>query len=345
MLELLKKLLEIPAISGYEDPVREFIKKEIPSALPTTTDNMGNLVATMGVGKKSMMFSAHMDELGFVVTEIMDSGFLRIRPVGGTDPRTLFGRALWIVTEKGKIPGVISVIPVHLMQDRAKETAFTPPITDFFVDVGASSKKEAEKLGINLLDFGTLQKHFNVLNKKFISCRGLDNRMGCVVLLEAMKRLARTKLKWNVHFAFSVQEEIGVRGAELLSRKYELDVAFAIDSASASDFPSARSDLSTAKLGRGPGLRVIDRVAMMPRKFTKELQALAKKVRIPCQIVATGGSTDARTFQVQGARTMPIAVPLRYTHTAVEMIHMGDLEDTVKFVVEIVKHYAGRHVD
>jgi len=227
MLELIRELIDIPGVQGFEDEIRAAIESKLPAGAPRVTDNMGNLVATLGSGEKQMMFSAHMDELGFIVTEILDSGFLCVRPLGTSDKRTVFGRSVWLVTEKGKLPGVFCVKPPHLMppQSLAKEMAETPEINDFIIDIGASSKREAEKMGVSILTPAVIQKQFNILNKKFISCRALDDRAGCAILIEAMKRLENVKLKWKVHFAFSVQEEGtiqgGMRGAELLANSYK----------------------------------------------------------------------------------------------------------------------------
>jgi putative aminopeptidase FrvX len=312
MFDLLEELIMTPGVSGYEDRIRALISERLPSGVQKTVDNMGNLVATIGEGEKALIFVAHMDELGFVVTEVQDSGFLKIKPLGGTDPRTLFGRVLRIITETGEIKGVVGVKPPHIMADRDKEMAEIPQITDFVVDIGASGREEAEKLGVKILDFGVMEKTFNIINEKFLCARALDDRLGCYILLKALYQLMDEKLSWKVHFAFSVQEEVGIRGSRLLARKFPVDMAFAVDSASSGDIPQARKDLGPAALGKGPALRVMDRVAIIPPAFTKEILAIAEGAKIPCQVIFTGGGTDVLPFQPEGPHVMPIGIrPLR----------------------------------
>jgi putative aminopeptidase FrvX len=341
MRELLEELLRAPGAPGYEERVRALVAARLPPGIATATDAMGNLVATAGAGDRAMMFVAHMDEIGFVVSEVREDGFLRIRPLGGIDPRTVLGRALRIVTAKGEILGVVGVRPPHLMADRAKEMAEVPAVADLHVDVGARSRDEARGLGVEVLDFAVLDKTLRVLNGKYLCCRALDDRLGCAILLEALRRLDGERLRWRVHFAFSVQEEVGLRGAELLARRYPVDMAFAVDSTSSGDFPAVRPDQGPAVLGRGACLRVLDNAAIVPPAVTKELRALAEAEGIPLQVVFSGGGTDAGAFQAEGPRVMPIGFPLRYTHSAVELAHEDDVESTVRFVCAIVRRYAG----
>jgi putative aminopeptidase FrvX len=337
---LLKELLDVPGISGYEHQVKEFIERRLPAGVETSSDSMGNLVATVGQGDKAMLFVAHMDELGFVVSEVREDGFLKIKPLSGQDPRTVFGRSIRIVTETGEIFGSVAVVPPHLMTDRAKEMSTVPPIADLLIDIGAQSKQEAEALGVKVLDFGVIEKTFHILNGKFLCARALDDRLGCFVILEALERLRTEKLNWKVHFGFSVQEEVGLRGAELLGNRLALDMAFAVDCASSADFPEVRIDLAPARMGKGPAFRVLDHRAIVPPAFTKELVGIAEQAGLPHQVILTGGGTDIGALQSKGARVMPIAFPIRYTHSAVEMVHIDDVEHTIDLICAIVKHYA-----
>jgi putative aminopeptidase FrvX len=192
-----------------------------------------------------------------------------------------------------------------------------------------------------VLDFAVLDRTLRVLNGSYLCCRALDDRLGCAILLESLRRLEGQRLSGKVHFAFSVQEEVGLRGAELLARRHPLDLAFAVDSVSSADFPGARPDQSPAVLGRGTCLRVLDNAAIVPPAFTRELRALAEAEGIPLQVVFSGGGTDAASFQAEGPRVMAIGFPLRYTHSAVELAHEDDVEHTVRFVCAIVRRYAG----
>jgi len=341
MDKLLEELIRVPGVPGYEDRVRALIQERLPAGVPTATDAMGNLVATLGSGERALMFVAHMDEIGFVVSEVRDDGHLKLTPLGGIDPRTAFGRALRIVTSKGEILGVVGVKPPHLMEERAKETKEVPPVTDFLVDIGASSADEAADLGVKVLDFAVLDKSVRMLNGKFVCARALDDRLGCYVVLRALERLRKDSFEWKVHFAFSVQEEVGLRGATLLARQHALDLAFAVDSTSAADFPGVPTDRSNAKLGEGTCLRVLDQATVIPPAFRDELTELAAAEGIPLQLVFGGGGTDARPFQLEGPRVMSLAFPVRYTHSAVELAHVDDVEQTIRYVCAIARHYAG----
>ncbi|MHC4932436.1 MAG: M42 family peptidase, partial [Planctomycetota bacterium] len=208
MYELLEELVGVPGIPGSEDRVREFIAGRLPSGLRTATDTMGNLVATLGSGDPSLLFVAHMDEIGFVVSEVREDGFLKLKPLGGTDPRTVFGRLLRIVTGEGELPGVVGVLPPHLMRNRSKEMGEVPAVTDLVVDIGASSRAEAEGMGVRVLDFAVLEKSFAVLNDSLLCARGLDDRLGCFILIRALERLKATPLEGSVPFEFSVKEDV-----------------------------------------------------------------------------------------------------------------------------------------
>jgi putative aminopeptidase FrvX len=299
-------------------------------------DNLGNLIVPVSEGKKSIVLMAHMDELGMVVVKIEGDGSLRIRKVGGTDDRTLIGRMVEIKTSKGIVPGVIGMKPLHLMTDRA-ETKKTVPAEDLRVDLGTRSKKETEKLGIKLMDPMVLKKDFVVLNKKYISARGLDDRAGCAILMDVHERLKKVKLKTGVTLVFSTQEEVGLRGAIAIANTLKPDYIFAVDSLSTTDGPGLPKTSEPVLLGKGPALRLIDNRAMASPMLKEYLIKLAKKKKIPLQIGVTGGSTDGAAVQECGAAMMPVCMPLRYTHSPVEIVHLDDLKNISKLLVETVK--------
>jgi putative aminopeptidase FrvX len=336
MLETLKELIYVPGISGYEDGMREFIKDRLGSGVRTEVDNLGNLIVPLSKGPRSIVLMAHMDEIGMVVTKLEDDGSLRFRKVGGIDDRTLAGRMVEIKTAKGIVPGVIGMKPIHLMADRS-ETQKTIPAEDLFIDIGARDKKEAKTLGVKMLDPVVLKKDFMVMNKKYVSARGLDDRCGCAVLLDVFERLKKEKFKQGVTIVFSVQEEVGLRGARAIANTLHPDYIFAIDSMSSTDGLGIPKITEPVILGHGPALRVIDNLAMASPVLREYLLALAKKKRIPIQIGVTGGTTDGAAVQECGSAMMPLAFPLRYTHTPVEVIHLDDLENLSRLVVEAVK--------
>jgi putative aminopeptidase FrvX len=336
---LLKELLTVPGAPGYESAVRALVGAHLPHGVAGHVDAMGNLVATIGAGEPRTMFVAHMDEIGFVVSDVREDGFLRLKPLGGIDPRTLVGRLLRIVTGKGQLLGAVSVRPPHLMRDPAAEMKEVPPVAEIHVDIGAKSRAEAHDMGVALLDFAVYEKDPKDLNGKLVCGRGLDDRAGCWILLKALAELARNPPKGTLHFAFSVQEEVGLRGAALLARRHQLDWAFAVDSCSTGDFPGLTPDQSPAKLGEGACLRVLDNATIIPPELWKEIASVAKSRGIRLQVVFSGGGTDAKPFQAEGPRVVSLAFPLRYTHSPVELVHPGDLAETVKLVVELARHF------
>ena len=145
MDELLKELIVAPGAPGYEAGVRALVEARLPEGIATTTDAMGNLVATLGEGGPGVLFVAHMDEIGFVVSDVRDDGFLRLKPLGGVDPRTIFGRLVRIVTQEGELLGAVAVKPPHLMKEAVAEMKEVPPVTELYVDIGAASRAEAAK--------------------------------------------------------------------------------------------------------------------------------------------------------------------------------------------------------
>jgi putative aminopeptidase FrvX len=341
MDRLLEELVAVPGAPGYEERVRALIEARLPAGVAREADAMGNLVVTLGKGGPGAMFVAHMDEIGFVVSDVREDGFLKLKPLGGVDPRTVFGRLLRIVTGKGDLVGAVAVRPPHLMRDAAAEMKEVVPVTDLFVDIGAGSRAEAEAMGARLLDFAVYEKDVRTLNGRLVCSRALDDRAGCWVLLKALAELAKAPPRGRVHFAFSVQEEVGLRGAALLARKHSLDWVFAVDSVSAGDHPGLSPEQGPARLGRGACLRVLDNATIVPRAVWQEVAAVAEAEGIRLQVVFSGGGTDAKPFQAEGPRVVSIAFPLRYTHSAVEMAHRDDLEDTVRLVVALARRHAG----
>jgi putative aminopeptidase FrvX len=340
MIELIKELVRIHGISGYETPVRKAIEGKIPQRIEKKVDGMGNLIAAVGSGPDEILFVAHMDELGLVVADIREDGFLKIKSLGGIDPRVMPGRVLRVLTKKGEVKGVVGLKPPHLMADDRKEMKEVIPFEELYLDVGADSAKEATDLGIEVLDPITFDKTFEILNNKYVSARGLDNRAGCAVLLKALEKAQTLKLKKKVYFAFSVQEERGLRGAQLVGATFQTQYAFAIDTASSGLVPDSNRSLGPAVLGKGPALRAIDNRYIADPAFVKEIKSLAEDKRIPIQVIFTGGSTDAAAIDVQGPKSLPITFPVRYTHSTVEMVSLKDLEYTLDLIMAIIEKYA-----
>ena len=342
-LQLIKELVFTPGVSGWEDPVRAKIRDMVSKHGPTRVDSLGNLSLTIGQGDKHALFVAHMDEIGLVVRHIEDDGYLRIRAIGGLDERVLVGRVVDIYPEGASqpVPGVIGLKPPHLMKDREREMSQVVKIDDILVDVGTRSRRETEDLGIAKLAPMVLRKHFCQLANDMIATRGLDDRLGCAALVEALSLIRPADLKCRLTFAWSVQEELGLRGAYALGNQLRPDFAIAIDSCTTGDSPQVEFHLSAVRPGDGPVLRMYDRVAFASRVMMKQISAAAAEENIPLQVAITGGATDGGALQTLGAAMMALAVPVRYVHSPTEVMSLRDYDHLVNLVALIASRIGG----
>jgi putative aminopeptidase FrvX len=338
-LDLLKELIFTPGVSGWEDPVRDKIRSKISKYGPTAVDALGNLTLTVGEGDKHAIFVAHMDEIGLIVRHIEDDGYIRVRTVGGLDERVLPGRVVDFYPEgKGEpVPGVIGLKPPHLMKDREKETSQVIRVEDILVDVGTRSRQETEALGIAKLTPVILRKHFCELANDLVASRGFDDRLGCAALIEVLELVDTRALDLKVTFAWSVQEELGLRGAYALANTLRPDYAIAVDSCTTGDSPQVEFHLSAVRPNEGPVLRMFDRLAFASRILMKHISAAAATEGIPLQTVVTGGATDGGALQTVGAAMMALAVPVRYVHSPTEVMSLRDYDHLVKLLAVMVK--------
>ncbi|WP_081482828.1 M42 family metallopeptidase [Pyrococcus sp. ST04] len=326
MKDLLRKLTQTPGISGYEEKIRNVVIEEIKDFVDYKIDAIGNLIVELGEGKEEILFMAHMDEIGMIITGITKDGKLRFRKVGGIDDRLLYGRHVDVITEEEKVDGVIGAIPPHL---NIKGESSVVPWHSLVIDVGADSREEVEELGIKVLDYAVFKKHFAVLNGKYVSTRSLDDRFGVAALIEAIKALVDHDLDRKVVFAFTVQEEIGLKGAKFLANTYTPKYAFAIDS-----FACCNELTGDVKLGEGPVIRAVDNSAIYSRDLAKRVLGVAERNNIPIQVGVTGGGTDASAFQHK-SKVLALSVPIKYLHSEVEMLHLRDLEKLVRLIEAI----------
>ena len=334
-LEILRDLVFTPGVSGWEDPVREKVKQMVSAYGATEVDPLGNLTLTLGTGSKHVIFVAHMDEIGLVVSHIEESGYVRFRKVGGIDDRVLVGRAVDIYPDGGPepVPGVIGLKPPHLMKNRDKEMSQVVKFEDMLIDLGTRSRAETEALGITKLSPVILRKHFSVLANDTIATRGLDDRLGCAALIEMLERLDTENLDHRVTFAWSVQEELGLRGAYALGNRLRPDYAVAIDSCTTGDSPQVDFHLSAVRVGDGPVLRMFDRMAFASRTLMKRISETAADQSIPLQVAVTGGTTDGAALQTFGTAMIPLSVPIRYVHSPTEMMSLRDFDNLVRLLV------------
>ncbi len=341
-IELIRDLVNTPGVTGNEGPVRRRIRELLPEGPRVAEDELGNLLATMGEGPQVVVI-AHMDELGVAISNINDGGGLHIHPVGGIDPRTVMGQMWDIHTADGVVTGVTALKPPHLMEDRA-EMKKIPPWSQMRMDIGARSREEVEAMGVRILDAATLRKHFGVMNGRYIAARAIDDRFGCAALLEVLRKMAPAGGVDGLEltFAWSVQEEIGVRGAYAIAHKLRPKYVIALDTCSTTDGPGMGDRFAPFMLGEGPGLRLLDSRAWATPYMRDLVEDVAREHSIPVQKAITGGYTDGAAIQESGCLMIPLGLPVRYTHTAVEVIHMGDYAHLVQLLPLVLEEIGRR---
>ncbi|MFQ6088489.1 MAG: M42 family metallopeptidase [Candidatus Methanofastidiosia archaeon] len=331
LIEELRELSGIPGVSGYEEDIRNWIFERIIKFGEPRIDNIGNLILEIGEGKHLVMV-AHMDEIGFVATKIEDDGSLRFRKMGGIDDTLLLGRHVNVYTKKGIVEGVIGTVPPHLKVSKGVKVT---PWHETKIDVGTFSKRESEDLGIKVLSPITFKKEFSILNENILAGRGIDDRFGCLALMKVLERVSKD-LKVKISFAFSVQEEIGLRGAKVLASTLKPDFVIAVDS-----FACCSNLTGDVRLGNGPVLRILDNSAFANPRFSEFLKGVSEKRKIPLQIGVTGGGTDASVFQEYGGIMTPVTIPIKYLHSPVECCHIEDFENLINLLLGIVEDLEG----
>lgn len=323
-LNLLKTICETPGAPGFEDRIREVVLKEIESlADEIHVDNMGNVTALRkGRSNKKVMIAAHMDEIGFIVTHIDDNGFIRFHTLGGFDPKTLTAQRV-LIHGKEDVIGAMGCKPLHIMS--AEERNKVLKTTDYFIDTGMS-KEEVEKL-IEVGNPITRQRELVEMGNS-ISCKSIDNRISVYILIEALKRLKDPA--HDVYAVFTVQEEIGIRGANVSALRIGPDFGIGLDTTIAFDTPGSSSHERITSLGKGAGIKIMDSMTVCdPRmvQFMKD-QAEANKINWQPEIL-TGGGTDTAGIQrmtAGGSIAGAISIPTRHIHTVVEMADKNDIE-------------------
>lgn len=336
-MELLEKLCTAIGVSGEEDAVRAIILEEIkPLADSVEVTPLGNIIA-FKKGRKpavqKLMLCAHMDEVGFVITNIIEDGFLKFSTIGGVRPEVLSGRS---VVVNGTIPGVICAKPVHLMDGEEREKAV--PVDALAIDIGASTREEAETL-VQIGDNACFEPFFEA-SRGTVKAKALDDRTGCFVLIELM----RNEPEYDTYFVFSVQEEIGLRGAGTAAYIVEPDAAIVLEGTTAGDVAGVAPLDTVCKMGGGTAVSFIDRRTIFTRSFFKRTLELGRENNVPCQPkTASAGGNDAGSIHVtkNGVKTVTLAVPCRYIHGPVAMASEADIESTVKLTALLMAEIAG----
>lgn len=326
--EFLWSLLHTPSASGYEQPIQQLVRDYLAGCADTVaTDSHGNVIGgKRGPGGQRMMLAGHCDQIGLIVQHIDADGFISVQPIGGWDPIQLIGARVTIWTAAGPVPGVMSRKPIHLLtEDERKQV---PKMKDLWIDIGATDKADCES-AVRVGDSITLEFKAQELRNGRACSVAMDDKIGLWVVLEAFRRAVQAgPLPCGLFVASTVQEEIGLRGAQTSAHAIDPTVAIAVDVTHATDCPTIdKKSEGDIALGRGP---VVYRGPNMNPHVVNRLLAAATAGGIPVQLGASGRATptDANALQTTraGVATGLVSIPNRYMHSAVEMVSLADAD-------------------
>lgn len=328
-IELLSQVCKIPGAPGFEQPIRAFIIEHIKSYVDDVyTDNMGNVIALKkGKTEKKVMVAAHMDEISFITTYIDDDGFIRFQPLGGFDPKTLTAQRV-IIHGKEDIIGVMASKPIHIM--KPEERSKMPEVTDFFIDTGLSADKVKELIKPG--DPITRERELIQMGE-CVNSKSLDNRVSVFALLETLKELKNIEVPYAIYGVFTVQEEVGVRGATVASSGINPDFGIALDTTIAYDLPGANPQEVITRLGNGTAIKILDGMTIADYRMVNFLKSVAKESNISYQMeILPKGGTDTASLQRSGkggSIAGAISIPTRHLHQVIEMAHTKDIRNSI----------------
>jgi len=344
-VETLEKLSNACGVTGREEEVREQMSKFLkPYVDEVKEDNLGNVIG-IKEGKKNapkVMLAAHMDEIGLLVKTISKEGFLQFMKLGGIDDRVLLAQKVMVYTEKGPLHGIIGSKPPHIQKEDERKRVI--PYDELFVDVGAASSEEAQKMGVRIGDPIEFDIRFVKISKNIVIGKAFDDRAGCAIMIETLKRLEKTDC--TVYAVGTVQEEVGCRGATTSAFGLCPDIGIALDVTVAGDTPGVKEIDAPIKLGKGPSLTIADSLLITHPKVLRLLVDTAEENKIPYQLEAgLPGGTDAGRISLtrEGVPSGTISLPARYIHSPTSLISLADAENVVKLAIatiqKIPKHF------
>ncbi len=325
--DFLKRILETPSPSGYEQPIQQVVRQYVSDfADEVRTDLHGNVIAAKNPKSNlRVMLAGHCDQIGLLVQYIDDQGYLWIQPIGGWDPQMLVGQHMTVWTQTGPLPGVISRKPIHLLSDEERKQVVK--LKDLWVDIGVKDKAEAAQL-VRIGDPVTFHLAYREMRNGFAFSPGMDNKVGLWVAVEALRRADRSRLQCGFYAVSTVQEEVGLRGAKTSAYSIDPQVGIAIDVTHATDCPTIdKKQEGEVNLGKGP---VIYRGPNMSPPLVEHLIETAAREEIAYQLgaVSRPTGTDANSIQINraGVATALLSIPNRYMHSPVEMVALDDLD-------------------
>ena len=339
--ELLQELTETSGVPGYEDRIREIIRRELdPEVDELRSDGMGNVVGTVhGDGETEVVVAAHMDEIGFMVRHVTDEGFVQVDALGGWDPRVLKAQRVTIHTDDGDLTGLIGSVPPHTMDEEEREA--TPEVEDVHIDLGLDAEEAQERVSPG--DLVTLEQTTEQVGEH-ISGKALDDRVCLFTMLEAARRIEDPAV--TIHFAATAQEEVGIRGAQALGVDLDPDLAIALDVTVANDVPGFEPGDQVTRLGEGTAIKLKDSSVITNPKVHRRMRDVAESADIEYQMeVLPAGGTDTAGLQRAGgaAPVGALSIPTRYLHTVTESAHAEDVTATIDLLTAFLDSEDGSH--
>lgn len=334
--DLLKTICTTPGAPGFEQKVRELVLNEIKElADEVEIDNMGNVYAIKrGKSDKRVMVGAHMDEIGFIVTHIDDNGFIRFHTLGGFDPKTLTAQRI-IVHGKKDIVGVMASKPIHVMT--AEERNKTAKIKDYFIDTGLTGEEVKELVSIG--DPITREREFIEMGN-CVNGKSLDNRLAVFILIETLRKLKGKEIPHDLYGVFTVQEEVGIRGANVSAMRINPDFGFGLDTTIAFDLPGAAEHEKITKLGEGTAIKIMDASTICDYRMVAYMKKTADKHGIKWQPeILTAGGTDTAGIQRMtegGSIAGAVSIPTRHLHQVIEMANKDDIQGSIDLLTACV---------
>jgi putative aminopeptidase FrvX len=329
MKALIQKLVETQGPSGYETQIRAMIQEEAsPYADDVRVDALGNLIVQKGKGSEEgikLMLAAHIDEIGVMVTQVDENGFLRFTTLGGVRPYTCVGGRVRFLN------GASGVIYMEPLDDMTKQ----PTFDQLYIDLGLSAKQDSP---VRIGDVGTFDRPFLDLGKRLVA-KSMDDRIGAAVLLETLRQIKETP--HQLFFVFSTQEEVGLRGATTAAFGIDPDLGLSVDVTGTGDTPRRTKVRMEVSLGNGPAIKVRDGGMLADRRVVDWMVGGAEKLGLPYQMeILEGGTTDARAMQISraGVPAGCLSIPCRYVHSPSEMVDFDDVQNAVRLLVELVSH-------
>jgi putative aminopeptidase FrvX len=341
-LELMKAMMEAFGPSGFEREINSMVKKYMePIADQIFTDKLGSVAFTLeGKGPK-VLLAGHTDEVGFIISSITDEGFMTFNPLGGWWDQVLLAQRVVVRGMKGDVHGVIASKPPHIIpQDERNKLVER---NNMFIDIGASSREEVEEAGIKVGDPVVPWSPFSVINdRKVAMAKAFDDRIGTFVIMEAFRRIKEQLIVHpnTIIGAATVQEEVGLRGAQTIAHKTDPDVSIVLEVDIAGDVPGIKPQEALTKMGKGPGLITYDRSMIPNQPFKEFVIDVAKQAQIPLQLSQmAGGGTDAGRIHMDrtGCPSIVLTVPTRHIHSHVGLLSLKDTENAIRLLIELIK--------